>query len=266
MAIAFFVTVPIVSGPIMFLTSFYLYAYYFRVVSNASSGSTSFPDFTDVSEITSELFRPGIQFFLTRMTSLLPLIIYIYFIKLGDYEFFFKIPYVQTIITMPWSILFVPVPTGRQIMELPSFGGETIESGFVAPTGFEFLYGDLIVWALLFFWLFYVPISLMRQASYGEFWPALNLVAVAISIGRAFGPYLALIVFMLIIDFIGGLILIGVVIGFGLSMIGPAGEAVMLFQAPIALMIQGITIFGTFLKMYFIGRFLYQNSERMGWY
>lgn len=244
-AIALFVPIPIVSGPLTFLATFYLYAYYFRVVSNAGNGGTKFPEFTESSDLVGEMIRPGIQFFLTRVMSVMPLILYMWFLKFGELEFWWKLPYVQIALTMPYILLLTP-------------DFSTFET---------FLFMDPFIWIGLAIMILYQPISLMRQASYGEFLPTYNFPAVFISIARAIGPYMALVAYLLVIDIFGGIILVIVYIWMGLAMMaGPAGEgAAMLFPAPFQLLIQGIVITGTFLKMYFIGRYLFQNAERMGW-
>ena len=243
-AIALFVPIPLVSGPITILANFYLFAYYFRVISDAGAGGRKFPDFTESSDLLGEMVRPGIQFFLTRFAAVLPLTVYIFFIKFGELEFFWKIPYLQIILTMPYVILFAP--------------------DFTTGT---FLFADPIIWVLLIFVPLYMPIALMRQASYGEFLPTFNLPAVFISIVRAFGPYMALIFYSLTIDIIGGIIMVIVFIWMGLAMMaGPAGGAMALFPIPFALLLQAIIMTGMFLKMYLTGRFLFQNTERMGWH
>lgn len=78
---------------------------------------------------------------------------------------------------------------------------------------------------------------------------------------------MALIFYSLTIDIIGGIIMVIVFIWMGLAMMaGPAGGAMALFPIPFALLLQAIIMTGMFLKMYLTGRFLFQNTERMGWH
>lgn len=242
-AIAVFVPLPIVSGPITILTNLYLYTYFFRVVSHAGNGGKKFPDFTESSDLVGEMMRPAIQFFLTRLVSVLPLIIYIALVKFGQFDVWLMIPVIQILLTIPYAILFFP----------------DFASG-------AFYFMDPVIWVLLAVMLLYVPIALMRQASYGEFLPTFNVPAIFLSISRAFGSYVALIAFMLAVDIIGGCILLVVVLWYGLAaVLSQAAGAMAAFSAPVEMLLYGIMIIGTFLKMYFIGRFLFQNAERMGW-
>lgn len=257
-AIAILVPIPLVSGPINFLATFYIYAYYFRVVSNAGVGGTTFPEFTDMADFIGELIRPAVQFFLTRVAALAPLISYIWFVRFADMEFWFKVPIAIVALNVPYLVLVFPV-VSMDVVTLPD--GE-----ITFQTNIEFLFSDPFVWLLLAFWLLYVPISLMRQASYGQYWPVFNLVAFFKSVFRAFGPYIALIAFLLAVDIIGGciILLLTLLIGFA-TITAPVADEMMQFSAPFELLFRGLMMLGTFIKMYFIGRFVYQYAERMGW-
>jgi len=231
-AIANLVQIPIVAGPLLIMTNLYLYAYYFRVVSNSSVGGKKFPEFTDISDFTGGLLRPAFQFFSTQVVSTLPLMLYIVMYKLGPFEFFIKVPYVFFILSNPWSMLLIPIPSGAEtyqtsIPKLDGSGGEIVIAEMTLPTGFEMLFSDPFV----------------------------------------FGPYLALIAFMLLIDLFFASVMFALVLLLGMSMMGPAGSgAAMVLQLPFVLTLQALTICGTFLKMFFIGRFVYQYSDRMGWH
>ena len=215
--------------------------------------------------------RPGIQFFLTRIVSTMPLLAYLISVKLAPFDFFTKAFYGSIVLQQPWMILIIPIPSGfetiSQTIPSPDGQGEITLFEYVMPTGMEFLFTDIFVWLLLLFWLLYVPIALMRQASYDEYFPPFNIFHVFLSIARSLGPYLMLILFLLIIDLFIASIMVLLIFIMGLSMLGPAGEgAALVLNLPMGMTMQALTICGTFFKMFFIGRFLYQNSERMGWH
>jgi len=268
--IAYFIQIPIVAGPLTILTSLYLYSYYFRVVGNASTGGKTFPEFSDISDLSGGLIRPAVQFFLTTLVSTLPLVLYLVVFKLGPFDFYFKLPYIQVIYSIPWAILLMPAPAGYETIPLnmPTPTGEEVTiMEQVIPTSMAGLGSDPLIWIFLLLWFLYVPIALMRQAAYGEFMPTFNLPAVFISIARAFGPYMALLAFMLAIDLLAGSLLFVLVFIVGLSTLGPAGAgALTVLTLPFQLALQAIGICATFLKMYFIGRFVFQYSEKMGWH
>ena len=269
--IAQLVQVPIVAGPLTLLTSLYLFAYYFRVVGTASVGGKKFPEFTDISDFTGGLMRPAAQFFLTHVVSLLPLLGYLLGYKLSAFDLATKAFYGGLVFANPWMILIIPVPSGfetiSQTIPSPDGQGEITLFEYVQPSGMEFLFTDIFVWLALIFWLIYVPIALMRQASYGETMPPFNLLHVFLSITRSFGPYLMLIVFNLLIDAFVASVMVLLIFIMGLSMLGPAGEgAALVLNLPMGMTMQALGICGTFFKMFFIGRFLHQNSERMGWH
>ena len=268
--IAYFVQIPIVAGPLLILTSFYVYSYYFRVVGSTSTGGKTFPEFSDITDLSGGLLRPAVQFFLTTLVSTLPLVIYLVMFKLGPFDFYFKLPYIQVIYSIPWAILFMPAPAGYEVIPLnmPTPTGEEITiMERVVPTGMAGLGSDPLIWVFLLLWFLYVPIALMRQAAYGEFMPTFNLPAVFISIARAFGPYMALLAFMLVIDLLAGSLLFLLVFIVGLSTLGPAGAGAMtVLGLPFQIALQAISICATFLKMYFIGRFVLQYSDKMGWH
>lgn len=289
-AIAALAQIPIIAGPITILTNFYIYSYYFRVISNTANGGTSFPEAADFSDFTAELVRPSIQFFFTTVVASLPLLLYIGLVLLKGFDFFVTMPYYQAVLTSPWISLILPYPTGgedilnQMITSMPAmegsgevFGGvdpSALDATLLVPTGFAFHFWDIFIWLGLIFFLFYLPISLMRQAAYGSFWPAFNVPAVGISIGRAFGPYLALVAFMLVVDALGILLILGFALIFGTSMVmgvftsgfDPTNPiAGLVTQTIFVVVVQAIVISATFMKMYFIGRYLFQNEKRMGW-
>jgi hypothetical protein len=272
-ALAFLIVVPIVSGPLMLLAGLYVYSYYFRVVGSTATGNNKFPEFSDLADIGSGLIRPSVQFLLTTIVSTLPLAAYIVGYRLASLDPGSKLQYVQVIYSVPWAILLMAVPTGfRSVptMTMPALDGSGKEITImehVIPTAWAGLGSDPLVWLFLIFWFLYVPIALMRQAAYGEFMPTFNLPAVFISIARAFGPYMALLAFLLLIDLFAGAILFTLVFIVGLATLGPAGEGAMtVLGVPFQLAMQALGICATFLKMYFIGRFVFQYSDKMGWH
>jgi hypothetical protein len=281
---------PMIAGPINWLTTLYIFAYYFRVINDSGAGGNKFPATMDFTDFIGELFKPAVSFFLTRVVAMLPLFAYLGFVKLKGWPFFAQLPVYGLILSMPWAVLAIPLPAMEEVnlgeaitesipedMEGAEVLTDTIETDQtrMLPTGeFEFMAGDLVVWVCLIFFLLYFPISLLRQSSYGEVWPTLNIPAVLQSITRAPGPYLALVGLNLGVDFIGFivLLLIGLVTGgaavFGAmqSIITPGsaqvvGALMMIFP----LIAKGVEITSNFIKMYLMGRFMYQNARRMGW-
>jgi hypothetical protein len=270
-AIAFFALVPIISGPLIVLTGLYVYSYYFRVVGTTSTGNQKFPEFSDFSDIGAGLVRPAVQFLLATVVSTLPLVIYVVGFRLAPFDLYFRLPYIKAIYTIPWAILLMPVPTGFKTtaLTMPTIDGSGSQITImehVTPMGMAGLGGDLLVWLFLLFWFIYIPIALMRQAAYGEFMPTFNLPAVFISIARTLGPYMALLAFLLLIDLFAGAIMFTLVFIVGLSTLGPAGQGVIsVLGMPFQLSLQALGICATFLKMYFIGRYVFQYSDKMGW-
>ena len=282
--------IPIIAGPITWLVTLYIFAYYFRVINDAGSGGTKFPPTMDFSDFIGELIKPAVSFFLTRVVAMLPLFAYLGFVKLKGWPFFAQLPVYGLVLSMPWAVLALPMPVMEEVnmgeaitqnmpeemgnTEIVTSGIET-EQTITLPTGeFEFLVGDIIVWVCLFFFLLYFPISLLRQSSYGATWPTFNIPAVFQSITRAPGPYLALVGMNLGVDFLGFIVLliIGLVAGGAAvfsamnSMINPGSAQLIGALAFIfPLIMRGVELTSNFIKMYLMGRFMYQNARRMGW-
>lgn len=289
LVIPILVPIPIVSGPVSILVTFYIFAYYFRVINDAGSGGTKFPVTMDFSDFIGELLRPGVSFFLTRVFALIPLFAYLSFVKLKGLPFFAQIPVYGLVLSMPWAVLALPIPTMGEVplseaIQQAPIGADAaevigssadIEGSITLPTGeFEFLAGDIVIWLCLIFFLLYFPISLLRQSSYGAVMPTMNIPAIFQSIFSVPGPYLALVGINLGVDFIGFVVLflIGLVTGgaavFSMlnSMVNPgagqlAGALIMIFP----LIARGVEVVSSFIKMYFMGRFMYQNANKMGW-
>lgn len=240
-----FITIPIVAGPISILTNFYLYSYYFRIISATASGHTKFPEYPDFSDFGGELVRPAIQFFLTQTFAALPLLIMTYFvlfggeISFGDYLFMF----------LPFFFVIIQAPILTVI-----FGGA--------------IAGVLVLFAMIYF-----PISLMRQSTYGEFWPTINIPAVLLSVQRALVPYAFLLLYIFIFDVLAFTLLFLIFLAISAStawaMTDLSGSAMAFLNATmptsIEMAIQVVVVVFTFFKMYYIGRYLFQNAERMGW-
>lgn len=239
------ITIPIVSGPISIITNFYIYAYYFRIISYTANGHKKFPEYPDFGDLGTELVKPSVQFFLTQFFAAIPLLVMTYFILFGG-EMGFS-DYLFTFFPFFFIIIQAPILTVT--------------------------YGGAIAGVLVLFAMLYVPISLMRQSAYGEFWPTLNIPAVVISVQRALVPYLFLLLYLFIMDVLGFVIILVVVFAVGATAAYAAtdmsGVALQFMGAtmPVAIemTMQVVVIVFTFFKMYYIGRYLYQNAERMGW-
>jgi hypothetical protein len=239
------ITIPIVSGPISILTNFYIYSYYFRVISHTANGHTSFPEYPDFGDLAGELVKPSVQYFLTQLFAAMPLLIMTYFVLFGgeidfsDYIFLF----------MPFFLLIIQAPL------------------------LTVVYGGAIAAVLVLFAMIYFPISLMRQSTYGEFWPTVNFPAVFISVNRAFVPYLFLLLYLFIMDILAGVVmflfmlLISASTAFAIGDLSGSTMQLLGATLPISveLVVQVTVVVFTFFKMYFIGRYLFQNAERMGW-
>lgn len=284
--IAAFVQIPLIAGPINILTTFYLYAYFFRTLSHAASGKVSFPDMVDFSDFMGELVRPGIQFFLSRAYALIPLLAYLSLWIMRGWDIFIQQPYLMAVLMLPWSVLILPFPKpidaasmfDSLMMQLQSPEPNTFDSEMQFDTMmenyFQYLTFDIIVWACLFIFVLYFAIALMRQAAYGQFLPPINLYAVFLSVTRAPGPFMALVGILVALDLITIVATIASLFAFSLSYgmsaglynIDPANPVVAHFSIiGISMVIKAIEIIVTFIKMYFLGRFVWQYSEQMGW-
>ena len=277
--IARFVVIPLIAGPIVILTSFYIYAYYFRVVFTASEGGKKFPEFPDIADLFGELVRPSVQFFFSRLFAFLPLLAYISTVRFKGAEFMLQVPYLWSILSAPWNVF---------VQRFPKFGTINIGEFLGAPEGVEEFLGDfqltiaqgtqmftwdIFVWLLFIVALVYFPIAVMRQAAYGQFLPTFNFPAIIISIGRAAPQFFALVVIYALID----LASLGILFGFSALLQLPfvnslvsevassSMHAMMMVPIIFSLIVDGVVMIATFMQMYFIGRFLYQNVVKMGW-